>query len=89
MGEQAGLKQARRDARAGRPRATMKAHSGLVPWQGTDGAPVALSGGRDGQLLYHAGFPEVQTTMGGCLVRVIASDADLAVRFGRTLRAWH
>ena len=49
--------------------------------------PVTLTGNLDGQILYHPGYVEVQTTVGGYPVRVIASSAELATYFARTLRA--
>jgi hypothetical protein len=49
--------------------------------------PVALTGSLDGQILYHPGYVEVQTTVGGYPVRVLASSADLATWFAGTLRA--
>jgi hypothetical protein len=57
------------------------------PWQSTGGAPVTLAGGQTGQILYHTGYVEVQTTVSGYPVRVVASSAELASYFAGTLRA--
>jgi hypothetical protein len=65
----------------------MVANSADRPWQSSGGMPVALTGSLDGQILYHPGYVEVQTTVGGYPVRVLASSADLATWFAGTLRA--
>ncbi|MGH7749532.1 MAG: hypothetical protein ACREQ5_32915, partial [Candidatus Dormibacteria bacterium] len=57
------------------------------PWQSTGGDPVSLAGGRTGEILYHTGYVEVQTTVDGYPVRVLASGAQLATYFAGTLRA--
>lgn len=55
-------------------------------WQ-TGGTPVTLSGGRPGAILYHPGYVEVQTDVGGYPARVVASSVSLATWFAGTLRA--
>jgi hypothetical protein len=40
-----------------------------------------------GQILYHPGYVEVQTSVHGFPVRVVASSAELASYFAGTLRA--
>jgi hypothetical protein len=57
------------------------------PWQSSGGTPVTLSGGLTGQILYHPGYVEVQTTLGGYPVRVLASSAELATYVAGTLHA--
>ena len=57
------------------------------PWQSGGGAPITLTGGQTGQVLYHTGYVEVQTTVNGYPVRVLASSAELASSFAGTLRA--
>jgi hypothetical protein len=50
-----------------------------VPWTTTAGDEVDLGGGRKGRLLYHTGYAEVQTTVAGSAVRVLASRPTLAI----------
>ena len=49
-----------------------------VPWTKAGGDVVDLGQGRKGNVLYHPGFVEVQTTVDGDHVRVLASRAGLA-----------
>jgi hypothetical protein len=62
-------------------------NGGGRPWQSSGGAPITLPGGQTGQVLYHSGYVEVQTTVNGYPVRVLASGAELASSFAGTLRA--
>lgn len=65
----------------------MVANGADRPWQSSGGTSVAVGGGLAGQILYHPGYVEVQTTVGGYPVRVVASSAELATYFAGTLRA--
>jgi hypothetical protein len=65
----------------------MIANSGDRPWQSSNGRPVTLTGNLTGQILYHPGYVEVQTTVHGYPVRVVASSAELAGYFAGTLKA--
>jgi len=56
------------------------------PWSSDGGSPVPLGPGRSGQVLYHTGAVEVQTTVDGFPVRVLAPRADLALYVASTLR---
>ena len=65
----------------------MIANSGDRPWQSSNGRPVTLTGSLTGQILYHPGYVEVQTSVHGYPVRVVASSAELARFFAGTLKA--
>jgi len=65
----------------------MVANGADKPWQGSGGQPVTLTGNLAGQILYHPGYVEVQTSVQGYPVRVLASSAELASFFAGTLRA--
>jgi hypothetical protein len=56
------------------------------PWTAAGASEVGLGDGRTGQVLYHTGFVEVQTAVGGYPVRVLASRLDLALHVAGTLR---
>jgi hypothetical protein len=59
---------------------------GGPPWSSAGGSAVGLGPGRAGQILYHTGAVEVQTTVAGFPVRVLAPRADLAVYVASTLQ---
>ncbi|HEX3607660.1 MAG TPA: hypothetical protein VH134_17185 [Candidatus Dormibacteraeota bacterium] len=63
------------------------ANAGNRPWQSTGADPVQLSNGQIGQVLYHTGYVEVQSSVNGFPVRVIASGADVARYFAASLHA--
>jgi hypothetical protein len=65
----------------------MLRQTAISPWSADGGSRVALGDGRSGDVLYHTGFVEVQTTVGGFPVRVLASRLELALRMAGTLRA--
>jgi hypothetical protein len=64
----------------------MLRETAVSPWTATGGSPAGLGNGRAGQVLYHTGFVEVQTTVDGFPVRVLASRAELALHVAGTLR---
>jgi hypothetical protein len=63
------------------------ANGGDKPWESGSGTPARLSNGLSGQVLYHTGYVEVQTTVNGYPARVVASSADIARYFAGSLHA--
>jgi hypothetical protein len=49
------------------------------PWDSTGASPIDLGTVRKGSIIYHTGYVEVQTSIDGAQVRVLASRLQLAL----------
>jgi len=56
------------------------------PWTGRGGSKIDIGNGQPSEILYRAGYVEVETKVGGLPVRVMALRSDLAVYVARQLR---
>lgn len=60
--------------------------SGESPWTGHGGFKIDIGNGQPSEILYHAGYIEIDTRVGGLPVRVMAPRSDLAIYVARQLR---
>jgi hypothetical protein len=56
------------------------------PWTGRGGNKIDIGNGQPSEILYRAGYIEVETKVGGLPVRVMALRSDLAIYVARQLR---
>jgi hypothetical protein len=56
------------------------------PWTGRGGSKIDIGNGQPSEILYRAGYVEVETKVGGLPVRVMAPRGDLAIYVARQLR---
>jgi hypothetical protein len=56
------------------------------PWTGRGGTKIDIGNGQPSEILYRAGYVEVETKVGGLPVRVMALRGDLAIYVARQLR---
>lgn len=56
------------------------------PWTGKGGVKIDIGNGQPSEILYRAGYIEVETKVGGLPVRVMALRTDLAIYVARQLR---
>ena len=56
------------------------------PWTGKGGVKIDIGNGQPSEILYRAGYIEVETKVGGLPVRVMALRSDLAIYVARQLR---
>jgi hypothetical protein len=56
------------------------------PWTGRGGTKIDIGNGQPSEILYRAGFVEVETKVGGLPVRVMALRRDLAIYVAHQLR---
>ncbi len=53
--------------------------SGQSPWTGHGGFTIDIGNGQPSEILYRAGYVEIETKVGGLPVRVMAPRSDLAI----------
>jgi hypothetical protein len=56
------------------------------PWTGRGGSKIDIGNGQPSEVLYRAGYVEIETKVGGLPVRVMALRSDLAIYIARQLR---
>jgi hypothetical protein len=56
------------------------------PWTGRGGFKIDIGNGQPSEILYRAGYVEIETRVGGLPVRVMALRPDLAIYVARQLR---